>query len=209
MRGWQSFRRTKYEAELDRDFGREVASLPGGEKLFHCIQCGTCTGMCPLSSYMGYTPRRVIAMTREGFKEEVLRSFTIWLCASCYACTVECPKQIKITDIMCALKQKAIEEKVYPKRFPIPVLAREFFNSVLRTGRNNEFWLTLQFYWDTNPFNLFKEAVTGWRLWRTGRISPKPEGIRDKRQLRRILAVLEKGNRTAQAKTGIATGGVL
>ena len=151
MGNWQVRRRIKYEAELDPGFAREIAATPGGEKLFSCIQCGTCSGTCPVSIYMDQTPRKIVAMTREGFKDEVLHSFTIWLCASCYACTVECPKQIKITDLMYALKQKAIKERVYPKRFPIPVLAREFFSVVLRRGRNTESWLLVRLFLKTNP----------------------------------------------------------
>ena len=131
-------RKIKYESELDSHFAKEIVEKAGCEDLFHCIQCGTCGGACPISAYMDYTPRRIVAMTREGLKQDVLESYSIWLCASCYSCAVECPKQIKITDIMYALKQKAIEEGRYPRRFPVTVLAREFFKSVFAKGRNNE-----------------------------------------------------------------------
>ena len=75
-------RTIKYEAELDHQFAVDIAGKPGGEQLYSCIQCGTCSATCPLSIYMDYTPRRIVAMTRAGFKEEVLNSFTIWLCSS-------------------------------------------------------------------------------------------------------------------------------
>ena len=71
-----------------------------------------------MSAYMDYTPRRLIAMTRAGMKDEVLGSFSIWVCASCYACTAACPKQIPITDIMYALKRTAIREGVHPTPLP-------------------------------------------------------------------------------------------
>ena len=100
----------KYESELDQGFGAEIAHLAHGEKFYTCIQCGTCSATCPVSHFMDFTPRRIIAMVRAGFKEEVLRSFTIWLCSSCYSCTADCPREIKITDVMYALKQLAIKE---------------------------------------------------------------------------------------------------
>ena len=125
MAGLEIHRRIKYQEELDLDFADQVAAMPGAADLKRCIQCGTCSATCPVSLYMDLTPRRVVAMTRAGFKKEVLESNTIWLCASCYSCTVECPKGIKITDIMYALKRLAIQEGAYPKRFPTPVLARE------------------------------------------------------------------------------------
>ena len=88
-------------------------------------------------------------MIREGFRDEVLNSLTIWLCASCYSCTVQCPRQIQITDVMYALKREAIAPGVYPKRFPIPVLAREFFSGVRADGRNTEGPLLVRFFLKT------------------------------------------------------------
>ena len=132
----------KYQSRLEPGFADEIAAIPGGDKLRECIQCGTCSAVCPLSAYMDHTPRRLIAMTRAGFRDDVLHSTSIWVCASCYACTVECPKEIPITDVMYALRRIAIREGVYPKRLPTPVLAREFVGSVERLGRNNESRLT-------------------------------------------------------------------
>ena len=103
MRPLEIERRIKYESEVNPGFGKEIASLSGGEDLYSCIQCGTCSSTCPMSIYMDFTPRRVIAMTRAGFEKEVLSNNTVWLCASCYACSVDCPKQIRITDVMYAL----------------------------------------------------------------------------------------------------------
>ncbi|HTU01306.1 MAG TPA: 4Fe-4S dicluster domain-containing protein, partial [Candidatus Sulfotelmatobacter sp.] len=139
-------RHIAYESELDPTFGEHIARKAYGEKLFSCIQCGTCSGTCPVSHYMDYTPRKIIAMVRGGFRDEALNCFTIWLCASCYACTVDCPREIKITDVMYALKQEAISQGVYPRRFPIPILAREFFRGVIRDGRSNEMPLMLRLF---------------------------------------------------------------
>ncbi len=167
-----------YQSELDPSFGEHIAKMAYGEKLFSCIQCGTCSGTCPVSHYMDYTPRRVIAMVREGFRTEVLNSLTIWLCASCYSCTVECPREIKITDVMYALKQEAIAAGVYPKGFPVPILAREFFRGVERTGRNSEGPLMVKLFLKTNPLGMLKNAGMALRLWRAGRLSLFEERMR-------------------------------
>ena len=181
----------KYQAELDPDFAKEIASIPEGEKLYSCIQCGTCSATCPLSAHMDYTPRKVIAMIREGFKQEVLSSTTPWLCASCYACTVECPRKIKITDIMYAAKRLAIRNGIYPKRFLTPVLAREFFAIVKKNGRNHEGSLLLRMYMKTNPFLLLKQAFLGLKLFLQGRIGVLPEKIERREELTSLLKVLE------------------
>lgn len=191
MSEWQSWPQFRYEAELDLRFPEEVASMPGGRALFACIQCGTCSGTCPLGTYMDYSPRKIIAMTRAGFKDEVLRSFTIWLCASCYACAVECPRKIKITDFMAELKQRAIQAGVDPKRFPVAVLAREFFDSVRRRGRSTESRLILRLYAKTNPLKLLNQARLGLRLLRTGRFSLRAEAIQQRQQLGKLLQAVD------------------
>jgi quinone-modifying oxidoreductase, subunit QmoC len=189
---WKILKRIKYENELDPDFGNSIAKIAYGEKLFGCIQCGTCSATCPVSHYMDYTPRKIIAMVREGFKEEVLNSMTIWLCASCYSCTADCPKDIKITDVMYALKRQAITEKVYPKRFPTPVLAQEFFHLVEEYGRSSEGRLIVQMYMKTNPFAMLKQAVMGMKLFLVGRISMKTERIKNREQLHTLLKALDR-----------------
>ncbi|UCD75974.1 MAG: 4Fe-4S dicluster domain-containing protein [Phycisphaerales bacterium] len=181
-------RRIKYQNELDLGFGKVMTSIPGAEDLLRCIQCGTCSSTCPLSIYMDHTPRKIIAMTRAGFKDEVLSSATIWLCASCYSCTVDCPKKIKITDVMYALKRKAIEEKVWPRGLPIPVLAKEFFASVLRTGRANEGRTVAKVWLKTRPLKLLANMGLGLRLMARGRMSMKSERMTGSvDQLRKIL----------------------
>lgn len=182
-------RQIRYQREVDLEWAHRFTQHPNCERLLSCIQCGTCSGTCPLSIYMDLTPRQVIAMVREGFREDVLKSKTIWLCASCYACSVECPQKINITDLMYRLKREAIQNGLHPKRFPIPVLAQQFCEMVRRRGRNSEFWVVVRMALRTNPFVLFSMIRTGWDLWRTGRLSLRVERIQRTNELQYIPAV--------------------
>ncbi len=177
----------KYQREAEPEWSERVRSLPGCERVSSCIQCGTCSGTCPLSIYMDYTPRKIVQLVREGFRSDALSCQTIWLCASCYSCGVHCPQQIKITDMMYSLKREAIREKMYPARFPIPVLAQEFFSMVKRRGRSSETWLILRLALKSNPFILLSLMRTGFNLFRTGRISLKSEGIDRTHELERLM----------------------
>ncbi|HWQ54293.1 MAG TPA: 4Fe-4S dicluster domain-containing protein [Bryobacteraceae bacterium] len=175
----------KFQREADPQWARRVSERPGCERLFSCLQCGACSGTCPLSIYMDYGPRRIIAMVREGFRTEALASETIWLCASCYSCAVHCPQQIHITDVMYNLKREAIGSGLFPKRFPIPVLAQEFYNVVRRRGRAAEFLVVLRMALRTNPLVLFTMWRTGFDLLRTGRLPLRGERVRRMPQLPR------------------------
>ncbi len=158
------------QMELDPVFAERMTRKAWGENLRRCIQCGTCTGTCPLSEYMDYGPRKIIAMVRAGNKKDVLKCKTIWLCASCYECAVECPKEIKITDVMYALKQQALLEGKSPKKLPVPVLDREFFNIVKKRGRNHEMWLIAITILKTNWLIGLGLATMGIKLMAQGRL---------------------------------------
>ena len=182
----------RYAEDVNPAFPAEIMAKPGGEALRDCIQCGTCSGTCPLSVHMDLTPRRVIALTRAGLERDVLQSATPWLCASCYECQVRCPRGIKVTDIMYALKRRAIRKGLYPKRFAIPVLAKAFYSMVARNGRNSESRLVIELALRTNPFNLLKMAPVGLKLLKTGRMVFGQDRIQDPKQLRAILDAMEE-----------------
>lgn len=193
-------RTIKYEAERVRGFAQEIMRVPGCEDLVRCIQCGTCSGTCPLSVYMEHSPRQIIALVRADFKDEVLRTNSIWLCASCYACTVECPREIRITDIMYALKQRAIQEHAFPRRFPVPVLAKEFMQMVRRKGRITETLLVMRLFAKAN----WRAVLSAWRqglgLLRTGRFVIRHERIEHRRELNAMLSTVDDADRQTRAK---------
>jgi heterodisulfide reductase subunit C len=187
-------RTIKYEADRVRGFADEIMGVSGCEQLKSCIQCGTCSGTCPLSIYMDFSPRQVMALVRADFKNEVLSSKTVWLCASCYACTVECPRKIRITDIMYALKQRAIKEGIFPKHFPIPILAKEFSEMVRHKGRITETLLVMRLFLKANWRAVFSSWRLGLGLIRTGRFVARHERIERRAELQAMLAAASNGN---------------
>ena len=181
----------KAEHELRAAFLEEIERIPGGGRLNQCIQCGTCTASCPVSYAMDLTPRQVIGMFRAGAIEELLESRTIWVCASCYQCTLRCPAQIQITDLIYALKRIAIERGIFPNRFPVHVMSETFADNVKRYGRNYETGLLLRYFLRTRPTGLFGRRKAGIALWRHGRIRIRPDKIANIEQLRQIIAKAE------------------
>jgi heterodisulfide reductase subunit C len=182
----------RYAEDVNPAFPAEIMAKPGGEALRDCIQCGTCSGACPMSVHMDLTPRRVIALTRAGLERDVLQAATPWLCASCYECQVRCPRGIKVTDVMYELKRRAIEKALYPKRFPIPVLAKAFYGLVATHGRNSESRLVIELALRTNPFSLLKMAPLGIKLLKTGRLALGQERIAVPTELKAILDAMEE-----------------
>jgi heterodisulfide reductase subunit C len=102
-------RKVKHKGELNTHFWDEIRDMSGCQEIDSYIQSRTCSSSCPMSVYRRYPPRRIIAMIKNGFKDEALSSFAIWLCSSCYTCRLRCLTLIKITNVTFVLKRKAIE----------------------------------------------------------------------------------------------------
>lgn len=176
------------EAQLRSAFWDQISSFPEGHKIKNCLQCGTCSGACPVAYAMDLTPRALIGMFRAGRLEEVLRSKAIWLCASCYSCTVRCPMKIRVTDTMYAFKRIAMERGLYSRRFAVPALSRTFVNTVQKYGRNFELGLAVHLYLRSGLSKLWGDSGMGWSLWRHGRLRLLPRRIRRVREVRAIVA---------------------
>jgi heterodisulfide reductase subunit C len=176
-----------YEQAMDLNFLDEVYSIPGGEKIKDCIQCGTCSGSCPVSWAMEETPRKIFAMVRAGMRDKVLDSLTIWTCASCYQCMRRCPQKIKITDIMYTLKRMAIKENRQRSR-SAAAMSRAFFSIVNKKGRNHETSLMMKVVLATKPLSGISLAPIGLALFTHKRLPIFGKAIRDIAGLRRIVA---------------------
>ena len=162
MQATQADRRVDSLSEV---FLEDVYAIPGGDKVKECIQCGTCSASCPTSYAMDYTPREVIAALRAGMLDRVLKSNTIWLCASCYSCTVRCPSGIKLTDVMYELKRLAIEFNLAPKNIKTPIVSKLFVSIVDKYGRISETELVSKFMMKTNPLSMVNIIPRAYKLF--------------------------------------------
>ena len=175
-----------YERSMDPRFLNEVYDIPGGEKIKDCIQCGTCSGSCPVSWAMEETPRQVFAMIRAGMRDRVLDSLTIWTCASCYQCAHRCPQKIRITDIMYILKRMAIREKRRRSK-AARAFSEAFVVVVNRYGRSREAELMMRYMLATNPLGAFSAAPIGLSLLSHGRLPLSGTRVREIGGLRKIV----------------------
>ncbi len=178
---------TRAEAELRQVFLKQVEVIPAGERIKRCIQCGTCTGSCPVSYAMDISPRQLIALFRAGEMETIMKSRSIWICASCYACTTRCPSGIKITDIIYALKRTAMETHYESKAHQVQILATLFISNLMSYGRLHEGTLIRKYYIKTNIMKLFGFIPLVKKMHETKRLALFPKKIRAYRSLSRII----------------------
>jgi heterodisulfide reductase subunit C len=99
-------------------FRGEIIAEPGGEHLWRCASCSVCTAGCPVARVTDeYNPRRVIHMARLGMREQVLSSDAVWLCSVCYTCYERCPQDVRIPELMNAIRNIAAREGYVPRTF--------------------------------------------------------------------------------------------
>ena len=89
---------------VSTDFIQKLNEL-SGQNVKLCYQCATCSGSCPMSDRMDFSPRKVMHMIQFGQDELLSDINTCWVCASCHTCSVRCPRGIDIARVMEALRQ--------------------------------------------------------------------------------------------------------
>jgi heterodisulfide reductase subunit C len=180
------------EKDLGAELLRRVRELPHGEKINECIQCGTCSASCPTSGAMEYGPREIIAALRAGMLERVLRSNTVWLCASCYSCVVRCPANIPFTDIMYELKRLGVKYGIYPKKTTNAAMANSFSEVIDRHGRNSDTKLILKYYTRTGLWKILGQMGLASKLFFKGRMDIFTKTIKGLDGLQKMMAAAEE-----------------
>jgi heterodisulfide reductase subunit C len=168
-------------------FLRDVmAETPNGERIVHCLQCGSCGGSCPNGPEMDYTPRAIFSMIAANRRDDVLSSNTMWCCVSCYFCTARCPQEIPITETMYTLKRMAIREDKAAVG-DAPALARTFTGFIDRYGRAFEFGIATRYLMLKKPMSMLKGMGMGLSMFTRGRLALTPTRIKNMEQLRKII----------------------
>jgi len=152
------------------------------------MQCGTCSSTCPAAEFMDHSPREIIAMIAAGLKAEVLSSNAFWYCASCYSCTVKCPRGINIADMMYGLKRYSMWKNQYPKGLIGPDFSRRFARMIVRRGKSFEPALAPAFIFHSGLWGLLGEVRTALALFRKGRLPLIPSRVKRSKPFRRMLS---------------------
>ena len=180
--------KTKY----DHNFARWVRdNINGGDKLSLCMQCGVCSGSCPIGAKMDHGPRKLFMMIRAGLKEEVMTSNTMWNCTSCYRCVVRCPRKVPVTYILHDLASKAVEMG-YANKVENTQFSKSFWWSAKAFGRTDERLVTAKYYFSFGLKEGIKRGLENLKIAfgmiKTGRMHiGMPHSIKDKKGLKAIL----------------------
>jgi len=168
----------------DLAFRDRILKTDVGKKIPTCIQCGICAGSCPVSHEMDYTPRELVRMVQLGLKKEILNSNTIWICTTCFSCSVRCPREIRPTELMEILKPIAVAEGIKNKNSKFD---RIFSDVVKKTGRASEFLLISKY--SLEEPGMIKQAPFGLSLIFKGKLPLLPDKMEGTDELKAIFEI--------------------
>jgi len=89
-----------------------LAKLIDKYQIFHCVECGKCTGACPLAQVdSNFSPRLVAKYAiEEGLGSDYVKE-KVWTCLTCGLCNDRCPIGISFTEFIRSVRPLFITEK--------------------------------------------------------------------------------------------------
>jgi len=171
-------------ATREPSLSSKVKELSGTD-LDRCYQCLTCSLSCPVAYAMDYYPNQIIRMVQLGLKDELLKSSTIWLCATCETCVARCPNEVDVLRVMDTLREMALQENVEGKETVIPTFHDTFKGSIRLWGRSHELSMELTLKMRTKDF--FTDLIMGIKMILKGKLKILPTRIKGVKEVKDIF----------------------
>ncbi len=141
-----------------------INNVEEGETMKMCMQCGVCSGSCPLGPHWEYPPQHIFMLIRAGKRDEVLNTDSFWNCTSCYNCIARCPRGVQITHVMHGLARYQKVLGLAPKNQPTEKFSQLFWDNLVQKGRVNELKLGLSLYFMNGFGEGIKTALKNQKL---------------------------------------------
>jgi len=156
---WSTFIESRVITDYNEDIQDEIASLPGGEFIHRCWQCGSCTNSCTINAVNPeFNPRYWIYLIRTGMESELVRDKDIiWQCVSCNKCTYACPRDVFPEGVMKATAHW-LHMKGHTPKSPSTIFDEVFTEQVIATGKIEEGRTIRRFFKRTGQ-GLFQDWV--------------------------------------------------
>jgi Fe-S oxidoreductase len=107
-----------------------------------CIQCGTCTGACPVKFRSPLNIRRLVRQTAYiDNPSSLLKRPELWACTTCSTCSIRCPAGVKNVDLIIGIRN------FLTQKGEVPSTVRDALENTLLHG---------------NPWGRFRDRRADW-----------------------------------------------
>jgi len=173
---------------MGRGILKEVTSTNGND-ILSCMQCGNCSGSCPVSIIESYNPRRIMELVKKNDRDAL--SDSIWYCISCATCSSRCPREVQPFEVIITLKNLSIKEGVATDNEQY-ILYKTLLDVVEKYGRVFDPEVFIKFALQKDKKILISNALNGIILFKKGKLHIKPTRIRKIKEVRRIFKNIDK-----------------
>ena len=129
-----------------------------------CMQCGVCSGSCPIGVQMDHGPQKLFMMIRAGMKEEVLSANTHVDVHVLLQLHGALPARLPITHIMQDLAAKSAEFGYAEGPHENKNFAQSFWWSTEEFGRTDERLVTMRYFFSLGLGEGFKRAMANLKI---------------------------------------------
>jgi len=86
----------------------DITQIIKNRRAYYCLDCGKCTGICPITRHDAeFSPRRIVEMVTGRAADELLHDRLLWLCLTCQQCSQVCPSDVRYSEFMRDLRGEA------------------------------------------------------------------------------------------------------
>ncbi len=96
-----------YQKAMDDMNAQELTQK---HKLLECIQCGTCTGSCPVARKANLNIRKYMREVSTLGRLSQHSQNELWACTTCSTCGVRCPKDLNPYEFLIDVRGMAVEQ---------------------------------------------------------------------------------------------------
>ena len=181
------------EEILNREEGKLLAdriAKEAGVKLHECYQCGKCSAGCPMANSFDLMPRQIVHLMHLGDMNSVMKSKTIWLCASCHTCVERCPHDIDIPVLIEKSRMEAQKRGISAQR-NVRLFNDIFMETVRGFGKSQE--VILEGAYNVSSGRLLQDMNNVPTMLQKGIVRPELNAVQDKEDIRRIMKKCEEG----------------
>ena len=78
-----------------------------------------------MAHHMDALPRKIMHLLQLGLTQEIERQNTCWVCSSCHACSVRCPRGVDLARVMEAIRLLTLrknQNSIEPSQLPAKIM---------------------------------------------------------------------------------------
>lgn len=139
---------------------------------------------------MDIHPSQVVRYVQLGLRDALLKSKTIWICASCKSCVARCPNGIDIAAVNDCLKQMSSPGSINSQSKSVQIFHQAFLDSVAKHGRVHELGMMIGYKLKTGTYT--QDAPLGMAMFKKGLLKILPHGINKKQEVQKIFRLAKE-----------------